>query len=58
MKLISKIARSFANEVVDKAISRIIRDQYTENLFELVPASKKVGPINLMEIAMRASTGT
>lgn len=58
MKLISKIARSFANEVVDKAISRIIKDQYTENIFELVPASKKVGPINLMEIAMRASKGT
>lgn len=57
MKLISKIARSFANEVVDKAITRIIKDQYVENIFELVPASKKVGPINLMEIAMRASTG-
>jgi len=57
MKLISWIARSFANEVVDKAITRIIRDQYIENVFELVPASKKVGPINLMEIAMRASKG-
>lgn len=57
MKFISKIVRSITNEVVDKAISRIIKDQYIENIFEMIPAGKKVGAINLMEIAMRASSG-
>jgi glutamate synthase domain-containing protein 2 len=50
--------RSAVNESVDKAITRIVRDQYTENLFEMVPSGQKVGVVNLMEIAMRAKHGT
>lgn len=49
--------RSFANEATDKALNRLIKDQYIENLFELVPTAKKVNPINLVELAMRASSG-
>jgi len=49
--------RSFANEIVDKTLNRLIKDQYIENLFELVPTAKKVNPINLVELAMRASGG-
>lgn len=56
-KLISNFTRSIANEIVDKAIERVVRDQYTENIFEMVPISKKIGPINLMENVMRASQG-
>jgi methylamine---glutamate N-methyltransferase subunit C len=58
IRFIEKIIRSVINETVDKSLSRAIRDQYTENLFEMVPATSKVGPTNLMEIAMRANQGT
>jgi hypothetical protein len=34
--------RSFANEATDKALNRLIKDQYIENLFELVPTAKKL----------------
>ncbi|HYH02481.1 MAG TPA: FMN-binding glutamate synthase family protein [Bacillota bacterium] len=50
--------RSIANETLDKTLTRLVKDQYIENLFELVPAAKKVNPINLVELAMRASQGT
>lgn len=58
IRFIENIIRSAINETVDKAMTRMIKDQYIENIFEMVPASKKVGPINLMEIAMRAAHGT
>lgn len=58
LRLIENMIRSAVNEAVDKAITRTIRDQYTENLFEMVPATQKVGLTNLMEIAMRANHGT
>jgi len=56
-KWISNMIRSLVNETVDKAIERMARDQYTENIFEMVPSAKKVGPIQLMEIMMRSHTG-
>lgn len=56
-KWISSITRSIVNEAVDKAVERISRDSYTENLFEMFPVAKKVGPIELMEIVMRSSQG-
>jgi glutamate synthase domain-containing protein 2 len=56
-KLFSNFTRSIVNEVVDKALERITRDQYTENLFEMVPVTKKVGVINLMENVMRSTKG-
>ncbi len=58
LKFIENWIRSAINETVDKAITRAIRDQYIENLFEMVPATSKVGVTNLMEIAMRANQGT
>lgn len=50
--------RSIINEAVDKAVTRLVRDQYTENLGEMVPSGTKVGAVNLMEIAMRSAQGT
>lgn len=50
--------RSIAHETMEKTLNRMIKDQYIENLFELVPAVKKVNPINLVELAMRAVQGT
>jgi len=58
LKLFDNLIRSFINEAVDKAITRTIRDQYTENLFEMIPSTQKVGITNLMEIVMRANHGT
>lgn len=57
LKFFGNFTRSIANEVVDKALERVARDQYTENLFEMVPIAKKVGPVNLMEIVMRSAKG-
>lgn len=57
LKFIDHWIRSFINEAADKAITRAIRDQYVENLFELIPAGNKMGAIPLMETAMRASKG-
>ena len=45
------------NEAVDKAIERMARDSYTENIFEMVTGAKKVGTINMIENIMRASQG-
>ena len=56
-KWVSSIMRSMINDTVDKAIERMSRDAYTENLFEMIPSSKKVGAIPLMELVMRAKTG-
>jgi glutamate synthase domain-containing protein 2 len=56
-KLLSNFTRSIVNEAVDKALERMTRDSYTENLFEMIPVAKKVGPIQLMEIVMRATQG-
>lgn len=58
IKLLENWMRAIAHETVTKGLTRLIKDQYTENLFELVPATKKVNPINLVEIAMRAAQGT
>jgi len=56
-KLISNLIRNIANEAVDKAIKRIAKDKYTENIFEMIPVAKKVGPVQLMEIVMRSQNG-
>ncbi len=56
-KWIGNWARRLVNEMTDKAMERMVRDQYTENLFELIPVARKVGPIPLMETVMRANLG-
>jgi len=56
--ILSRLLRGAASEVAGDAVRTMVRDQYTENLFEMIPAAKKVSPINLAEIAMRAAQGT
>ena len=58
MGILSRLLRGAAGEVADDAVRTMVRDQYTENLFEMIPVAKKVNPINLAEIAMRAAQGT
>jgi glutamate synthase domain-containing protein 2 len=55
--LIASLFRGAINEIADDAVRTTVRDQYIENLFEMLPVSKKVGIINLAEIAMRAAKG-
>jgi glutamate synthase domain-containing protein 2 len=56
--LLARLFRGVINEVADDAVRTMTRDQYIENIYEMVPAFKKVSPINLVEIALRASKGT
>jgi hypothetical protein len=56
-KFISNMMRNAINEAVDKAIERLSRDKYTENIFEMITGTKKVGAINMVENVMRASQG-
>ncbi len=58
MGLLARLFRGVINEVADDAVRTMTRDQYIENIYEMVPAFKKVSPINLVEIALRASKGT
>ena len=52
-----RIARGAVDMTADKAVDRTIKDQYTENLFELIPVARKVDPVYMMEILMRADQG-
>jgi glutamate synthase domain-containing protein 2 len=56
--IVARLLRGVINEVADDALRTMTRDQYIENIFEMVPASKKVSPIYLAEIMMRAKQGT
>lgn len=56
-RFLENAIRSAVNETMDKAVTRLVRDPYAENLFELVPSARKVGVVNLLEIAMRAKLG-
>lgn len=58
MGLLARLFRGVVNEVADDAVRTMARDQYIENIYEMVPVFKKVSPINLAEIALRASKGT
>lgn len=58
MNLLARILRGVTGEVADDAARTMIRDKYTENLYEMIPAGKKVNPIYFAEIAMRAARGT
>ncbi|SHF25917.1 glutamate synthase conserved region-containing protein [Seinonella peptonophila] len=57
-KYIDSLMRTAINRTVDRTVLRAIRDQYTENVMEMIPATTKVGVTNLLEIAMRANQGT
>ncbi|MDI3326968.1 MAG: FMN-binding glutamate synthase family protein [Alicyclobacillaceae bacterium] len=56
-RIIRKMVRAAVDEAVDAAVRRLVRDQYVENLFEMVPVTQKVGAVPLMENAMRAVRG-
>lgn len=57
LRVIDGWIRSAVNEAVDKAITRMVRDQYIENLSEMMAVGQKVGAVNAMELVMRAAGG-
>jgi len=57
MNIIGHFLRRIVNEAVDQAIRTLSRDKYTENLSEMLPVVRKIGPVALMEIVMRAGRG-
>lgn len=58
MRILSRFLRGAVNKIADEAVRTTVKDKYTENLFEMIPSTKKVDPINLAEIVMRAARGT
>lgn len=52
------MGRAMLNGLMDPFITRIVADQYTENLFGVVNVMRHVGPQNFVETMMRASQGT
>ncbi|CAH1219202.1 hypothetical protein PAECIP111893_04515 [Paenibacillus plantiphilus] len=58
MKFIKNMVRNVMNEAMDEALSRLIKDQYTENMAAMIPVGRKVGFPNFTEILMRSSQGT
>jgi hypothetical protein len=55
MKFIENIVRSVVNEVVDNTLSRLIKDQYTENMAAMIPVGRKVGFPNFMNTGSATS---
>ncbi len=58
MGLFSRLFRGVVNEIADDAVRTMSRDQYIENIYEMIPTLKKVNPINLVEIILKSAKGT
>ncbi|BAD39915.1 FMN-binding glutamate synthase family protein [Symbiobacterium thermophilum] len=57
LRLIEKWLRAAIDETVDRALARVVRDEYPESIGEMVGALRKVGGLNALEITMRAAQG-
>lgn len=51
------IISGITDKVVDSLLLKLMRDPYTENLFELVSTTMKIAPLNLMETVLRCEKG-
>jgi len=51
------IARYVVKLVTDDALDKLLTDKYTQNLFELLPALKRLSVLNMVESGLRAETG-
>lgn len=57
LRLIENWLRSAINETVDKALTRLVRDQYPESIAEMLPSLQKVGGVRFAELLMRSAQG-
>ena len=55
--MVGRIISGITDKVVDSLLLKLMRDPYTENLFELVSTTMKVTPLNLMETVFRCEKG-
>ncbi|WML35974.1 hypothetical protein [Clostridium sp. OS1-26] len=51
------LIRGIANDTVDNIIERILKDEYTENLFVLITAAQKLTVRAIIEACMRGESG-
>lgn len=49
--------RRFIDSLIDSAVARLVQDEYTENLAELLTTAQKVSPRVLLETVLRAEKG-
>ncbi len=54
---IKPIARYLVGRQIKDAVARLLTDKYTQNLMELMPAGKRISPLNILEIGLRAENG-
>lgn len=51
------LGRSLVNRITDKYTDTIMTDEYGENMWEFVSASKRIGLQNIVELNLRAESG-
>ncbi|WP_371375009.1 FMN-binding glutamate synthase family protein [Sporomusa aerivorans] len=57
MLLAKPILRYIIKRIVNEAMSKLLSDDYDQNLAELLPSVKRLSALNLLEISLRAETG-
>ncbi|SJZ60089.1 FMN-binding glutamate synthase family protein [Selenihalanaerobacter shriftii] len=55
--MISYFMRKISDSMMDSFMERLMKDKYTDNLYEMVTVTQKVKPKNLIETTIRAETG-
>ncbi|HEY3426549.1 MAG TPA: FMN-binding glutamate synthase family protein, partial [Negativicutes bacterium] len=56
--LAKPILRYIINQVTDDAMTKLLTDDYDQNLAELFPSLKRFSVLNLIELSLRAQNGT
>ncbi len=55
--IIKPFLRYVTGKQISAAVGRLLSDKYTQNLMELLPAGKRISPLNILEIGLRAQNG-
>jgi len=55
--MLSYFMRKISDSIMDTFMERIMKDKYTDNLYEAITVAQKVDPKNLIETTLRAQTG-
>lgn len=57
LSLAKPILRYLVNRITDDIMSKLLTDDYDQNLSELFPSIKRLSVLNLIEMSLRAETG-
>ncbi|CUH96593.1 hypothetical protein P22_2683 [Propionispora sp. 2/2-37] len=55
--LAKPLLRYVVNRIIDDIMSKLLTEDYDQNLFELYPSLKRLSVLNLVEMSLRAETG-